>query len=204
MPRRHCGLGSGTQLAIGTAAALMAYFELPMLAAEELSAAIGRGKRSAIGTYGFFRGGLLVDRGRTRHESIAPLDFQTEFPEDWPIMLIMQRNAQGLFGTDELDAFRDLPDVSPAQRQAMSNLVRDRMIPGVLNRNFEEFCRSRVRIWPSKWLVFRNRPRRTLQRTRSGETWFTHCEDWDSKRSGRPRGDLAFLRSFVTMIRQSN
>ena len=137
-PPRHSGLGSGTQLALCCTAAMMNYLGLPTPSPEELSSACGRGKRSAIGTYGFFQGGLLVDRGKTADE-IAPLDFRTDFPEHWPVLLVMQRESVGLSGECEKAAFGQLPAVTEQQRNEMIGLVREQIIPSVLEEDYDAF-----------------------------------------------------------------
>ena len=139
-PPRHCGLGSGTQLALCTATAVMRFFGLPILGPAEMATAIGRGKRSAIGTHGFSQGGILVDRGKQNNESIAPLDFRTDFPEHWPVLIVMLRGRQGLSGTRETKAFEELPAVPTFQRKQMIALVGDRLIPGVLQQDYEMFA----------------------------------------------------------------
>src|SRR5436190_5655277 len=48
----HAGLGSGTQLALSIAAGLSAYCDLPTQSPQELALSVGRGLRSAVGTYG--------------------------------------------------------------------------------------------------------------------------------------------------------
>jgi beta-RFAP synthase len=137
-PPRHSGLGSGTQLALCTTAAMINYLGLPTPGPEELSSACGRGKRSAIGSYGFFQGGLLVDRGKTADE-IAPLDFRADFPEHWPVVLVMQRESAGLSGEGEMAAFGQLPAVTEQQRNKMIGLVREEIIPSVLNEDYKSF-----------------------------------------------------------------
>src|SRR5262245_37756271 len=53
----HAGLGSGTQLGLSVAAALNAFCGLPSQTPQELALSVGRGLRSAVGTYGFVFGG---------------------------------------------------------------------------------------------------------------------------------------------------
>ncbi len=55
----HSGLGIGTQLALSVAAALTAWFDRAPLPPAELAQSVGRGQRSAVGTYGFATGGLI-------------------------------------------------------------------------------------------------------------------------------------------------
>ena len=60
---RHVGLGSGTQLALAVARALAELYDVES-DARALARAVGRGKRSAIGTWTFDDGGLVVEGGR--------------------------------------------------------------------------------------------------------------------------------------------
>ena len=136
---RHAGLGSGTQLALCVAAGILRFFELPIPGPDEMALSVGRGKRSAIGTYGFFQGGLLVDRGKNADEALAPLDFRADFPAHWPVLLIMLRDSQGLSGVSETDAFKHLPRVSDRQKSEMVELVRSQIIPGIIQQDYKLF-----------------------------------------------------------------
>src|SRR4051794_30461339 len=53
VPRPHTGLGGGTQLAMAIGRALAHTLGRDDFAPEELAAAVGRGRRSAIGVHGF-------------------------------------------------------------------------------------------------------------------------------------------------------
>src|SRR5262249_34279802 len=54
----HVGLGTGTQLGLAVARALALVCGHKKLDAVELAYRLGRGKRSALGVYGFARGGF--------------------------------------------------------------------------------------------------------------------------------------------------
>ena len=62
----HAGLGSGTQLALAVARALAEICTASPTDAPALARAVGRAQRSAIGTWTFAGGGLVVEGGRTR------------------------------------------------------------------------------------------------------------------------------------------
>ena len=135
----HCGLGSGTQLTFAVAAGLFQFFDLPMPSPIELGIAMGRASRSAIGSYGFFYGGFLVDRGISpKGDLIAPLDFQAEFP--WPILVAVPVDSPGLYGTAEKSAFASLPPTPPAERTALVEIVKSRMVPALLSNDFSTFA----------------------------------------------------------------
>jgi beta-RFAP synthase len=158
---RHRGLGSGTQLAFSVAIALQQYYGQPLPSAEELAVAMGRGKRSAIGSYGFLRGGFLVDRG-IGEELIAPLDMRTDFPAEWKIVLIEplieDENENGIsnavFGEQELDAFRRLPATTQRQADELAEILKMEVVPGVLERDFSRFAKSVTRFGRSSGMYY--------------------------------------------------
>jgi beta-RFAP synthase len=151
---QHQGLGSGTQLALTIATALFRHFNLPLPKPAELAAAMGRGGRSAIGTYGFFRGGLLVDRGKASHETVAPLDFRTDFPGAWPVVISLLKDQRGLHGTDEWLAFEQLSSVPDQSRQEMIRMVSDRILPAVMARDYDTFAQSVYNFGRQSGLLF--------------------------------------------------
>jgi beta-ribofuranosylaminobenzene 5'-phosphate synthase len=59
----HQGLGSGTQLALAAARAVAELYDLSR-DATHLAQAVGRARRSAIGTYVFGHGGFILEGGR--------------------------------------------------------------------------------------------------------------------------------------------
>lgn len=139
-PPRHSGFGSGTQLALSVVAVAMQCLGLPIPNAKELAVATGRGQRSAIGSHGFRRGGFLVDRGIGDGEQLAPLDLRIDFPTDWPIVTIVPPDAQGVSGSDEKAAFKNLPSSTPQHRQQMTELLKSTIVPAVISQNYDEFA----------------------------------------------------------------
>jgi beta-ribofuranosylaminobenzene 5'-phosphate synthase len=142
LPPRHHGLGSGTQLAFATAVALNSALALPLPSREIMAHTLERGRRSAIGSYGFFQGGLLVDRGRQENELISPLDLRLNFPQHWPITILIDREATraGCWGNEEVVAFEKLAATSESQRQEMVAIVRDGIVRSVLQEDYLTFA----------------------------------------------------------------
>ena len=155
-PPQHQGLGSGTQLAMAIATALFRHFDLPLPQPAELASAMGRAGRSAVGTHGFFHGGLLVDRGTSNVEPVAPLDFQSDFPMDWPIVISLLRNHEGLHGTAESLAFKQLPVVSDQTRREMIRLVNDAILPAVISRDYDTFAQNVYKFGRQSGLFFQS------------------------------------------------
>jgi len=139
---QHVGLGVGTQLGLSVAAGLSAYFSLPMPSPAELAISVGRGLRSAVGTYGFAEGGLIVERGKLPSEPIAPLDVRLELPERWRFVLIQPRGRCGLWGEEEHNAFDHLPAVPGAVTDELTGEVRQRMLPAAVRSQFDDFSES--------------------------------------------------------------
>ena len=107
-PPRHSGLGTGTQIAFAVAATLMHCFGMPMPEPDEMADLVGRGKRSAVGSHGFFSGGFIADSGITPDAKFSPIESRQEFPLEWPIVLIRPGNQTGLHGQQEQTAFDQL------------------------------------------------------------------------------------------------
>ena len=144
-PPNHVGLGVGTQLALSVAAGLDAFLHLPSSAPQELALSVGRGERSAIGTYGFVMGGLIVERGKLPGEPISPLDCRIDLPDDWRFVLLRPVGWHGLSGELEEDAMTGLPDVSQEITETLIAEARDHLIPAAATANFAEFAGSLYR-----------------------------------------------------------
>lgn len=140
VPQRHCGFGSGTQLAMATVSAISRLLDLPTFRPEEMAKLAGRGKRSAIGSHGFFRGGFLVDRGIGKTDSLAALDFHTEFPEHWPVVTVILKEDAGLSGQLERRAFGQLRATQPKEKEIVVEVARRLIIPGILKKDYDLFA----------------------------------------------------------------
>ncbi|MDP1562550.1 MAG: hypothetical protein Q8M16_14325 [Pirellulaceae bacterium] len=141
-PPQHCGLGAGTQLALATGQGLSRFFLTTELAPEELARSVGRGLRSAVGTHGFFRGGLIVDRGKYDVNHLGVLDGAFRLPTEWRIVLMMHRNSSSIHGSRELQAFDVLPEIPREITQRLQQLSRDAIVPSLLAADFDTFSES--------------------------------------------------------------
>lgn len=141
-PPQHSGLGAGTQLALAIGQGLSRFFLGSELSPEDLARSVGRGLRSAVGTHGFFRGGLIVDRGKSQANQLGVLDGAFRLPEEWRVVLIMHRNSSAIHGARELHAFDVLPEIPAQTTQRLQQLSRDAIVPSVLADDFETFADS--------------------------------------------------------------
>jgi beta-RFAP synthase len=138
-PPQHVGLGVGTQLTLAVVAGLAALADCWPLDATQLATLSGRAQRSAIGTYGFLHGGLLVDGGKLPGELIGPLEQRVPLPEAWRFVLSHSQQATGLSGIAEREAFDTLPPVPDRVTQQLRRLVLDEIIPAATSSNFDRF-----------------------------------------------------------------
>ncbi len=129
-PPEHAGFGTGTQLALAVARALAINSGRPEWKAESLAKKVGRGLRSAIGVYGFDRGGLIVEAGKLAGEPIAPLLVHHRLPEAWRVVLIQAGSEPSLHGGAERAAFDNLQS-NPELTDTLSRLVLLGMLPAL-------------------------------------------------------------------------
>jgi predicted sugar kinase len=114
--------------------------ESPPASPAELATATGRGRRSAIGTYGFHVGGLILEPGRRAGETIAPLEKRVPLPDAWRFVLLYSRKTTGLSGDAERAAFARLPPVPPESTRQLWRWANDVMFPAAAAGRFDEFA----------------------------------------------------------------
>jgi beta-RFAP synthase len=144
-PREHIGLGLGTQLGLPVAAAICAAYSLPQPRIEALARLAGRGARSAIGTHGFERGGLLAEAGKRTANEISPLLARIELPAAWRFLLMMPKRETGVAGSDERRAFSRLPAISPETTDRLLREAVLSLLPAAATASFSEFSASLYR-----------------------------------------------------------
>jgi beta-RFAP synthase len=141
----HVGLGSGTKLALAVAQALTALHGRTV-DAPQLAQAVGRAARSAVGTWTFALGGLVVEGGvRRGEERPAPLLARHPMPEPWHVVLVVPRAEAGLSGVAEEAAFRQLVP-SPERSATIAQLVLTSLLPALVEGEVEEFGAALTRV----------------------------------------------------------
>ena len=185
-PPEHVGLGVGTQLGLAVARSLAETWGLAC-DAQELAQRIGRGRRSALGVHGFARGGFLVESGKSSvRDGLAPLAARTDFPVAWRLVLATPREAPGLHGEGEQDAFARLTG-SP------QGGADGRVVPSCAAWNAAGAGRGRpggVRRKPPRL----QRPRRRGVRPRSGRRLLRTCASPKRWRFFAGKGSAAWAR----------
>jgi beta-ribofuranosylaminobenzene 5'-phosphate synthase len=138
----HCGLGSGTQLALSVArgiAELHGIDTTPL----DLARAVGRAQRSAVGTWTFAGGGFVVEGGRRPDAGDGgPLLIRLPIPPDWRCVLAMPNAAPGVSGAAEAEAFAELPVPDEREAERVAYLVLMAMLPALVEGDLATFGRA--------------------------------------------------------------
>ena len=137
----HCGLGSGTQLAMAVAQVLALFSADGQADATTLARRVARGKRSAIGIHGFARGGFLVDGGKCSKDEIGRLVARADVPGNWRFLLVApaDSSATGLSGQEEIDALERLPQMPLSLTERLCRLALLELLPALGDANIERF-----------------------------------------------------------------
>lgn len=150
-PPPHVGLGSGTQLALAVAAGMRHLFaaHAPPIAqrftteqAFQFAAAVGRGRRSCVGIYGFAGGGLILESGRLANapvDQVSPLLARVFLPEAWRCVVFLRRGAEGLHGEAEKEAFARLPPVAQDVSAELARIAVEELVPAARQGAFAAF-----------------------------------------------------------------
>ncbi len=138
----HAGLGSGTQLALAVARAIAELHRLPTAAAA-LASAVGRAQRSAIGTWTFDGGGLVVEGGRrVDRDGVGPLIARIAFPSSWRCVVAVPRQPPAINGADEAAALAALPPPPEGEVERVSHLVVMALLPALADADLAGFGRA--------------------------------------------------------------
>ena len=157
----HAGLGSGTQLALAIGRALAEVYGITT-DAPGIARAVRRARRSAIGTWTFAGGGLVLEggrpaRNRTGHAGscVAPLLARLPFPPAWRCVVAVPDSAPGMTGAAEEAAFAELP--SPPERDAerVAHLVLMALLPALVDADLATFgaALSAIQAITGRWFA---------------------------------------------------
>jgi beta-ribofuranosylaminobenzene 5'-phosphate synthase len=160
-PKRHNGVGSGTQLACAVASLIQASIQPSKLSEplslatlwntddsdssgenksiENLARASGRGLRSCVGLAAHLYGGLIVDHGVQTSDQPRRVTERIAVPEDWPVLLIDPKEGERISGTRESSLFALCSHPNP-NRARMQNLATTEIATAVQKRDFPRFA----------------------------------------------------------------
>jgi len=151
----HAGLGSGTQLALAVARALAELYGVTT-DARELAHAVGRGGRSAIGTWTFTGGGLVLEGGRRpESDGVAPLIARLPFPPTWRCVVAVPDSAPRISGAAEAAAFAQLPQPPERDVERVAHLVLMALLPALAEADLATFgaTLSEIQTLTGRWFA---------------------------------------------------
>jgi beta-ribofuranosylaminobenzene 5'-phosphate synthase len=134
----HAGLGSGTQLALAVAAGLRRLHNRPLDVKSD-ALHLGRGLRSGIGIGLFSQGGLLVDGGRGREQTPAPIITHLPFPDHWRVLVIIDPKRCGVHGAEEVTTFARLPPMPDTDAAHICRLILMKALPALAEHDLLSF-----------------------------------------------------------------
>src|SRR5436190_24114158 len=151
----HAGLGSGTQLALAVARALAELYGVTT-DARELAHAVGRGGRSAIGTWTFTGGGLVLEGGRRpESDGVAPLIARLPFPPTWRCVVAVPDSTPRISGAAEAAAFARLPSPPERDVERVAHLVLMALLPALAEADLATFgaALSAIQAMTGRWFA---------------------------------------------------
>ncbi len=134
----HTGLGSGTQLSLAVGAAIATLYQ-QNIPPEQIASIMERGARSGIGVGTFTRGGFLVDGGRGENTNVPPILSRIHFPDAWRFLLVFDENLQGVHGSREKQAFKELTPMSERTTEYLCRLTLMQLLPALVEENCDLF-----------------------------------------------------------------
>jgi beta-ribofuranosylaminobenzene 5'-phosphate synthase len=135
----HIGLGSGTQYSLAIATALAKLFNVKD-SAPELAVAMGRARRTAVGTSIFEAGGFVVDGGKNISSSnCPPLIYRQPFPSEWRFIVVVPKAKEGLSNSQENHAFEKLTKMPAEDVGQICRLIMLKLLPALSERDIECF-----------------------------------------------------------------
>ncbi len=141
---RHIGLGSTTQLKMGTAAAMMKLSGIGY-DIEGLADAAGRSRFSAIGTYGFLHGGFILEGGKRNPDEVPPLSTRMDIPEDWRFVVVWPESRSSYDEVQEKPIMKNVK-VSKEYPQRISHHIVMGVLPSLVHEDIESFAHHISRI----------------------------------------------------------
>ncbi|MDR9380295.1 MAG: GHMP kinase [Natronomonas sp.] len=147
---RHVGVGSGTQTALATLAAVARAHGKPA-SVRELAPSLNRGGRSGVGVASFEHGGFVVDAGHpTERFTTAPppagewtvpaITARHDLPEEWRFLVVLPDADEGRSGETEDESMRSVVEnADPSIADSLATLLVRRLLPAAAEGRLEAF-----------------------------------------------------------------
>jgi len=140
-PEPHCGLGSGTQLALAAAEAICRCIGQTVdrsVLATELAI---RAQRSVVGTLGYFHGGLIFETG-VSDDALNPIPGQISVPPQWCVAVLRPtHDIPRVSGKYEQEQFSNLMPATASITVTINELATS-IVQAAEQSDFESFTDS--------------------------------------------------------------
>lgn len=147
---RHAGLGSGTQYALATLAAIATEYDREPRVRER-APDLGRGGRSGVGVSTFESGGFVFDAGHPTARfttdrppaggwTVPPVAARHTLPDDWRFLLVIPAVDAGRSGEEEDSAMRSVVErADPDRADEIAGILTRRILPAIAEGAVERF-----------------------------------------------------------------
>lgn len=135
----HAGFGSGTQLRLAIARGWRLVHGFDAGTPVELARVCGRGRRSAIGLWGFEWGGFLIDAGQREQGAMGELAARTELLDSWRVLMMTLQRDERISGNREECWMSQLSPMPMEQSGELCRLALTEILPAVRSGQIEEF-----------------------------------------------------------------
>ena len=136
---RHCGLGSGTQLSMAVAEGITT-FQGISASTTDIACRYGhRGRRSAVGSHGYFQGGMICETP-TEDAALNPILARVQLPATWRVVLFRpDTQVSHVTGDDEAKRFAELLPATVGQSRRLRSMITEQIIPAAERQDFGNF-----------------------------------------------------------------
>lgn len=147
---RHVGLGSGTQNALATYAAVAAAHGRAV-GVRAVAPSLGRGGRSGVGVAAFESGGFVLDAGHPTWQfttdrpadgewTVPPVAARHDLPDDWRLVLVEPAAPDGRSGDHEDESMRSIVErADPDVADRIAAVLVRRLLPAASGGDLATF-----------------------------------------------------------------
>jgi beta-RFAP synthase len=148
----HCGLGSGTQLALAVTESLCLHQGLKVEQGIIANTLASRGQRSVVGTHGYWRGGMIYEAGNSEAgnseagekviaENLNAVQEGVCLPQEWRVAVLRPLDHEfPVSGKQEREKFSRLKPASEKVGHELRRLVIEEIMPAAKRGQFSSFA----------------------------------------------------------------
>ncbi len=133
----HVGLGSTTQLTLGTSLGLLKLAQKNVTTLK-MAKMLGRGRYSAIGTHGFEKGGFILEGGKAEKNEISPLTKRVTIPDDWRFLIVCPKKSKGYDEKEERPIMEELKIDKKYPEKICHNILMG-ILPALKEKDIKSF-----------------------------------------------------------------